>query len=221
MTIFTDKCKLYVPRLMTDLSISRVQACGIFGNIGGETGGFKALQEIKPTVAGSRGGYGWMQWTGPRRKKYEAWCKNNNLNPAEDETNYRYLVIETRSDEVNSLIALRKTTTIEAATETFMLKNLRPGTPHLEGRYKWGRQAMEATEIVEKKQDEKNDKTGVVVASTGFAAVLALFFKEHWAEILIGMSMIGGIAWFLVHRIHKHEQEALLVEQAKKGKKNG
>src|SRR5258706_3609441 len=59
MTIFTDKAVRYIPRLQVDLGITREQACGIFGNLGTETGGFTALQEIKPTVAGSRGGYGW------------------------------------------------------------------------------------------------------------------------------------------------------------------
>jgi len=232
MTIFTDKCKIYVPRLMKDLQITRVQACGIMGNIGTETGGFKHLQEIKPVVAGSRGGYGWMQWTGPRRKKYEAWAKANNLDPAQDETNYRFLVHETLTDEYNSLVGLRKTTTIKASTETFMLLNLRPGVQHLDNRIQWGQRAMDATEAVaivveDKKKEETQDKTGAALATGGFAVVLMLFFREHWQEILIGAAVIGAAAWFLVQRYHAHEQEKVLLEQAlkteptKKGKKNG
>src|ERR1044072_3914610 len=127
MSVFTEKAKKYVPRLMADLQITRIQACGIFGNIGTETGGLMLLQEINPVVKGSKGGYGWSQWTGVRRRKYETWCKNNYLEPASDEANYRYLVKETKDDELASLNGLKKTTTLEAATETWMLLNLRPG----------------------------------------------------------------------------------------------
>src|SRR6267154_369909 len=137
MTVFTDKAKVYVPRLMKDLAVKDFQACGIFGNIGGETGGFVALQEKKPTVAGSAGGYGWLMWTGPRRRKFTMWCKAQNMDPASDEANYQYLVKETLTDEAHSLAQLKKTTTLEAATETFMLQNLRPGIPNLQGRIDW------------------------------------------------------------------------------------
>lgn len=37
-----------------------------------ERGGFTLLQEQKPTVAGSKGSFGWYQWTGPRRRAYFA-----------------------------------------------------------------------------------------------------------------------------------------------------
>src|SRR6266516_4378324 len=120
MTIFTDKVQKYNSRLMADLSINRVQACGPWGNIGTETGGFTALQEKRPVIAGSRGGFGWLQWTGPRRRKYEAWCLSNKLDPASDEANYRYLVYETKTDEAASLAALKKTTTVDEAVEVFM-----------------------------------------------------------------------------------------------------
>lgn len=145
MSLYTDKAIKYVPRLQKDLGITRLQACGIFGNLGTETGGFTALQEIKPTVKGSRGGYGWMQWTGPRRRAYEAWCKAQALTPADDETNYKYLVQETKTAEANSLALLKKTATLEAATETFMSKNLRPGAPHLDSRIKYAKLAETAT----------------------------------------------------------------------------
>jgi hypothetical protein len=58
------------PRIMhdpvRDLSLTTVQAAGILGNIGHECAGFTLLQEQKP-IRGGRGGWGWCQWTGPRR----------------------------------------------------------------------------------------------------------------------------------------------------------
>ena len=200
MTIFTDKAKAYVPRLMKDLNITKEQACGIFGNIGGETGGFVALQEKKPTVAGSAGGYGWLQWTGPRRRKYTIWCKTNNLDPASDEANYKYLVKETLTDELHSLEQLRKTKTVEAATETFMLQNLRPGTPHLQGRIDWAKKALVAQETVISPTISKTT-SAVVVATTG-AVVASQIHPTHphlWPWI-IGVTLIAGIlVWVIVH----------------------
>jgi hypothetical protein len=221
MALFEDKCKIYVPRLMQDLSITREQACGIFGNLGGETGGFTALQEKNPTVKGSRGGYGWMQWTGPRRKKYEAWCKQNNLNAATDEANYRYLVQETKTDELHSLLQLRKTSTVEAATETFMLQNLRPGVPNLKGRINWAKRADDATKVLKQEQKKQDQQTGATATTVSVGAVLLYSFQEHWLAIVSGMAVIGGMAWLMIHEHHERQKEEIMRQQAasKKGKK--
>lgn len=57
--------------LSRDLGLTSYQAAGIVGNFSVETGGFRHQQELNPTVAGSRGGYGMAQWTGPRRRALE------------------------------------------------------------------------------------------------------------------------------------------------------
>lgn len=204
MTTFTDKAKVYIPRLMKDLNITRIQACGIFGNIGGETGGFAALQERKPTIAGSKGGYGWLQWTGPRRTKYEAWAKAQNLDVSKDETNYVYLVKETSTDEVHSLIQLRKTTTIEASTETFMLQNLRPGKPNLPGRIDWAKRAEVASQVITTPTEPKIS-TAVVVATTG-AVVATQAHTTHphlWPWVLGATILVGIVGWIVIHIYRK------------------
>jgi hypothetical protein len=145
MSIFTDKVSKYNNRLQKDLTLDRIPAAGIWGNIGGETGGFKYLQELHPTVQGSAGGYGWKQWTGPRRRAYMAWCKANNLKPEDDESNYRYVVWEGLNSEKYAISKLRQAKTIEEATECYMKYDLRPGTPHLENRIKWAKIALDAS----------------------------------------------------------------------------
>lgn len=217
MTVFTDKAIKYVPRLEMDLGITREQACGIFGNLGTETGGFTALQEIKPTVAGSRGGYGWMQWTGPRRKKYEAWCKTTGKNPADDEANYQYLVLETKTDEAHSLSQLKKTTTVEAATETFMAQNLRPGVKHLDNRIAWAKKADEAT------KNAAPATTGVVVGGGAVVTGLATTEPKYWIWIFFA-ALAAGLIGFIVHkRIKEHSADQIHVPvvETKKDKKNG
>lgn len=208
MTIFTDKAVSYIPRLQVDLGITREQACGIFGNLGTETGGFTALQEKAPTIAGSRGGYGWMQWTGPRRRKYEAWCKANNLNATVDETNYKYLVQETKTDEAHSLAQLKKTTTLASATETFMRQNLRPGAPHLENRIEWAKKAYAATEG---SGAGATAAGGAIIAAGG--ATVASNPGYEWLWIVVGVAAVIAVIGFALHWINKrkqHEEEAVL-----------
>lgn len=200
MALFEDKCKKYVPRLMKDLNITREQACGIFGNLGTETGGFKHLQELNPTVAGSRGGYGWMQWTGPRRKAYEAWAKKNGLNIADDETNYKYLVYETLNVENKSLVQLRKTTTVEAAAETFCLLNLRPGVTHMASRKAYAARAYEATKAL--------PGAGTVIIATTTAATtatIAFWQHPHFWPIAIGLTLLAGFLAYSAYRSYKQE----------------
>ena len=102
-------------RLLEVFDLHRFQGCGIVGNLGYESGGLKTLQEIEPAVPGSRGGYGWAQWTGPRRRAFEAWAAAHVLEPSSDEANYGFLIYELRRDFDKMLDRLRETTTIEQA----------------------------------------------------------------------------------------------------------
>lgn len=221
MTIFTDKARTYVPRLQKDLSITEVQACGIFGNLGAETGGFTALQEKAPIIKGSRGGYGWMQWTGPRRRKYEAWCAAGGKNAAADETNYQYLVHETLTDEAHSLVQLRKTTSLEAAAYTFMKLNLRPGIEHLDARVNYAKKAFDAV-----KDSVKETKQVATVGAGGAIAIGTVVTTEpkYWPWILGALAIAGVTAWIWSKRqaeAQKLEEPATKTIKTKKGKKNG
>jgi hypothetical protein len=71
--MFRQKAPAIMADLMRDFPpLDPLGAAAILGNIGHECDGFRHLQEIHP-VAG-RGGLGWCQWTGPRRRAFEAWC---------------------------------------------------------------------------------------------------------------------------------------------------
>jgi hypothetical protein len=219
MTKFEQKIRLYGERLQKDLGISVEQAAGIFGNLSVETGGFTLLQEKNPIVAGSRGGYGWMQWTGPRRRAYEAWAQANNLNPADDETNYRYLVKETMTDEKASLSALKRTTSPETAAKSFCEKNLRPGIPHIERRQTEARKAYDilmkktAPVVAEKTvvaTPGKGAGTAVVVTGIG-TAVASQSPMEYVPYIIAGTLLLAVIAWVLV-RVTKRSKEQKVAE---------
>jgi hypothetical protein len=145
MEFFNKWAVIFIDLLMKDFDLSLNDAVAIVGNAGHESGGFKSLQEKKPVVPGSRGGYGIMQWTGSRRREYEAYCKRNSLDPANMMSNYMFLFVELKGWEGdNALPALKAAPTLEKKVESFMLKFLRPGTPHLDSRQVWAKRALAA-----------------------------------------------------------------------------
>lgn len=127
------------PRLMTELQevlgITKEQAAGIVGNFDYETGGFKYLQEIEPVVPGSKGGRGFAMWTGSRRKEFESWSKENNLDPDSYGASFGFFIHEIQNTNEGRFIKeLEKTTTVEDAARVFSNQYLRPGKPNINRR---------------------------------------------------------------------------------------
>ena len=133
--------------LILDFGLSPLDCHAVMGNAGCESAGFKSLQEIKPLVKGSAGGFGIMQWTGPRRRLYEAYCARNNLKPTDMMSNYKFLFVELSGSEGKDgkvLQRVKAAGTLEAKTEVFMKEFLRPGVPHLDSRISWAKIAKAA-----------------------------------------------------------------------------
>jgi hypothetical protein len=146
---FRAKAPAIMNKLMEDFPITPIDAAAILGNLGHESAGLTILQEIKPVVKGSRGGYGWPQWTGPRRRAYEAYCKRNGLDPASDQANYAYLFLELKGYEGSEKAAIGKTVAadgLEAKVIAFELAFLRAGAKHYESRLRWAKIAHAAWE---------------------------------------------------------------------------
>lgn len=133
-------------KLCRDLDISAMDAFAILGNLGHESGGFEKLQEITPTVKGSRGGWGWAQWTGIRRRNFEAWAKKRGHALDSDEANYVYLIHElTNTSERAAIPKLKAATTLRDKVIAFENAFLRAGIKHHDSRYQW---ALRAQQIV-------------------------------------------------------------------------
>ena len=144
--LFRQKAPNIMQDLMTDFGLTLDQAAGVLGNIGHECAGFRKMQEIKPIIPGSRGGWGWCQWTGPRRRAFEAWCTRHGFdNLSADEANYGFLSHELETTEKRALSHLRRTVSLGDATESFMEKFERPGIEHLDSRINWAREALRAS----------------------------------------------------------------------------
>lgn len=124
--------------LMTDYGLTRDQAAGFVGNLAHESAGFKTLQEMKPLIPGSRGGYGYAQWTGPRRRQFEAWTQQQGLDPASFDANYGFLRYEfDNTPEGRVIDRLRTAKTADEAARIAERTFFRPGIPHTGSRIQW------------------------------------------------------------------------------------
>jgi len=130
--------------LMRDFGLTDAQAAGVVGNLMHESGGFQQLQERNPSVKGSEGGYGYAQWTGPRRDKFEEYAKDRGLEPGSYEANYGYLKHELANDpyERRQFNTVKKAQTAEEAARLVSENFLRPGKPNLSERTRLAQQAM-------------------------------------------------------------------------------
>ena len=84
-----------------------------------------------PVVSGSRGGFGWAQWTGPRRRQFEN-LPQVGLDVTDPEANYGLLVHElTNTPGAGFWITLRKAPDAMTAGRVFTDEFLRPECPHM------------------------------------------------------------------------------------------
>ncbi len=116
-------------RLMADLSLTAEQAAGIVGTLAAESG-LQAIQE-RGQIA-PRGGFGWEQATGPRRASFYRWAADHDMSVTDDAANYGFMLDELNGSEAHALERLRQTTTVDAATETFVKQFERPADPDKE-----------------------------------------------------------------------------------------
>ena len=148
---YRNTSKKLVDDLMRDFGLTKVQASAMAGNLAQETGRFQFLQEKKPTVKGSKGGYGFAQWTGPRRKAYEEWAEENELDINTYEANYGYLKEELENRQkgtiegmgIKTIKNLKKMDDIDEATQYISEYFLRPSKPHMNRRKKYAKQILE------------------------------------------------------------------------------
>jgi uncharacterized protein (TIGR02594 family) len=112
--LFNQRAPQLMTELQEDLGLSKHQAAGLVGNLGYESAGFKSLQEGKP-IAGA-GGFGYAQWTGPRRNEFFKWARDNQLDPKSHEANAGFLKHELRGKHSGFLERLKKTQTLQEAT---------------------------------------------------------------------------------------------------------
>ncbi len=141
-SIFENKAPKIMIDLMRDFGLDQYGAAAILGNLGHESAGFRFLQEIKPTVLGSKGGYGWAQWTGPRRNTYLAYCERNHLDPASDKANYAYLFVELSDLYKDAISGVKRADTLYDKVAAFEKVYERAGVKAYSSRMAWAEKAL-------------------------------------------------------------------------------
>lgn len=148
--VFKDKAPVYMKRLIADLALSDLDAAAIMGNAGHESGGLTIFQEVHP-VAG-RGGFGWFQWTGPRRRAFEAWCRRNKLDPKADDANYGFLVSELQGPESAAIAKIKRARDLLGKVTAFEASYERAGVKAIASRFRWAQLALAAYNAVGSKE---------------------------------------------------------------------
>lgn len=141
---FNSKAPGIMAKLRGDFPFTADDAAALVGNLGHESLGFTKLQEMKPTIKGSRGGWGWAQWTGPRRRAFEAYCKRNKLDPAGDKANYAWLFLELMSTEKAAVGKIKAVQGLFAKVRAAELGFFRAGVKHYDQREGWALKARDA-----------------------------------------------------------------------------
>jgi hypothetical protein len=134
----------YMKLFMSDFDAELLDAGAVFGNAGYESRGFEDLQELNPVIPGSRGGWGWFQWTAGRRVAMEAYANRHGYDLAAPETNYKWLFLELRNEEAAALTALKGAQSLEQKVKAFELSFERAGIKRYPERVKWARRALDA-----------------------------------------------------------------------------
>jgi hypothetical protein len=98
------------------------------------------INEIAPVVPGSRGGYGLNQWTGPRRRQFEAFAQERGTSFDDLNTQLDFTLWELQNTERGAWNALQGADDPVEAARIYSERFLRPGIPHLDRRLDYARQ---------------------------------------------------------------------------------
>lgn len=109
-------------------------AQGMVANLIAESGLNTDINEISPLVPGSRGGYGLAQWTGPRRRQYEAFAAERGVHPSDLNAQLDFLKWELENTERGAWENLQGASDPIEAARIFSTDFLRPGIPHMDRR---------------------------------------------------------------------------------------
>lgn len=192
--------EIYGPRLQSlEFGFSGDDVSAIFGNAGHESVGMTKLQEMAPIVKGSRGGYGWMQWTGPRRRDYENFCAIKKLSPSDDEANFQFLVHELRNAERLAVHMVRKAELLTDKVEAFERAYERAGVKHYDRRKLW---AVRAQNILRNLKDQPMTGTETKSATKSITIWGAIIAMLPTLLQLLGLDIDPAQATAVVQAIH-------------------
>lgn len=191
--IFKRAVELMTPKLMDDFGFDRLDCAAIMGNGGHESSGGRKMQETRPTVEGSLGGYGFWQWTGmthknPRRKNFEKLLAKRKTDVNDLEANYAMLFLELRGPEKKAVAAVKRAGTLEEKVVAFEQAYERAGVKHYPSRQDWARAALKIIDAMGEIKKPEPVKPALVTPSappaTGFWGKLKAAFGRKDVPVI-------------------------------------
>jgi hypothetical protein len=107
----------------------------IIGNLAHECDGFTVWHEIGQPP--EKGGIGWGQWTGPRRRKFESYCAEHKYDPRSYLGQLEYLIFELTGAYHNAVLEMMAAPDLRAKVDKFEETFEVAGVPALASRYRW------------------------------------------------------------------------------------
>jgi peptidoglycan hydrolase-like protein with peptidoglycan-binding domain len=140
---FVQRAPAVMAALMHHTGIDVEGAAAILGNLWAESK-LASVNEAKPVVAGSAGGFGWAQWTASRRRAAFAFWSAHKMDPKSDAAQLAFLLHELLGAEKKGITAVMRPGTLEQRTKAFELAFERAGVKNYPHRYQGARLALEA-----------------------------------------------------------------------------
>ncbi len=119
---------------LVNRGVSLPVAQGIVANMIAESNLNPDINEIAPLVPGSRGGYGLNQWTGPRRRQFEAFAAERGVPTSDLNTQLDFTLWELQNTERRAWNALQGVDDPITAARIYSEQFLRPGIPNMDKR---------------------------------------------------------------------------------------
>lgn len=142
--LFQQEAPKIMGALMARFGLTVEEAAAILGNLGHESGAFKQMQELRPTVQGSAGGLGIAQWTGPRRRQYTTFCSAKGLDSYTVNAGTAFLIHELETTERRGIPAVKRPGTLEDKVKAFENAFERSGVKSYASRNKFAHLALDA-----------------------------------------------------------------------------
>lgn len=153
--VFGQTFERIAPILMGDLikslELTPNQAAGFCGNFGHESGLVSGQQEGWPIgstarIRGLKGGIDWAQWTANRRTDFAEFVDRNGLPYPSYKASLAFVLHELKTTEKKALAEVRKTKTLEGATQAVQDHYERPGVKATQSRIDHAKRALELYE---------------------------------------------------------------------------
>jgi hypothetical protein len=119
---------------LTERGLPQHVADGFVMNAADESGFRTDINEINPLVPGSRGGYGLMQWTGPRRVALEQEAARRGVDPSDINLQLDTIVSELQGPEARAGQSILSTKDAPSAATAIVSDYLRPAPQNLQRR---------------------------------------------------------------------------------------